>query len=98
MKCPYCGNKTSVINTVDYGDWIHRRRECFWCFCKYNTVEFSDSMFIELQNEIAKLKRDDSGKPLLSQKAASKLIEMIDRLPTVPKQVSRQKEPKNDKK
>jgi transcriptional repressor NrdR len=39
MKCPYCGNKTKVIDSRNAGEGIRRRRECKACGQRFTTYE-----------------------------------------------------------
>ena len=39
MKCPYCGNKTKVIDSRSAGEGIRRRRECLACGQRFTTYE-----------------------------------------------------------
>jgi len=39
MKCPYCGNRTKVIDSRSAGEGIRRRRECLACGQRFTTYE-----------------------------------------------------------
>ena len=39
MKCPYCGNKSRVVDTRSAGEGIRRRRECKSCGRRFTTYE-----------------------------------------------------------
>ena len=39
MKCPYCGNKSKVIDSRSTGEGIRRRRECKTCGQRFTTYE-----------------------------------------------------------
>ena len=39
MKCPYCGNKSKVIDSRSTGEGIRRRRECKACGQRFTTYE-----------------------------------------------------------
>ena len=39
MKCPYCGNKTKVVDSRSAGEGIRRRRECRTCGQRFTTYE-----------------------------------------------------------
>ena len=39
MKCPYCGNKSRVVDTRSAGEGVRRRRECKACGRRFTTYE-----------------------------------------------------------
>jgi len=40
MKCPYCGNKSRVVDTRRAGEGVRRRRECKACGQRFTTYEW----------------------------------------------------------
>lgn len=96
MNCPVCGNKTSVINTNNHDKWIHRTRECFNCFTKFNTVEIAAEDLIKIQSKVNKLKKDQQGRLLISTSAATDILKDFDILPQIPTQVRRGRGKKNE--
>jgi len=39
MKCPYCGNRTKVVDSRSASEGIRRRRECLTCGQRFTTYE-----------------------------------------------------------
>lgn len=48
MTCPECGEKTVVVNSKAYEDYIWRRRECVCCKLRFNTVEIDEDLYERL--------------------------------------------------
>lgn len=49
MTCPYCGEKTRVVDSRTQEDSKYRRRECVECKHRFSTVEIDADYYEKLK-------------------------------------------------
>lgn len=50
MTCPECGEKTKVLESKDNEDFVERRRECYSCGYRFNTIEVDKDLYERVVN------------------------------------------------
>jgi transcriptional repressor NrdR len=76
MKCPYCNHEdTKVVDKRDVDNFTRRRRECFKCKKRYNTLEEVESVQLRV------IKKDGSREDFDREKIKRGLIKACEKRP-----------------